>query len=212
MAKQPFFGNWRNIATVSYGVVYIFFNLWVIFHIPQFVPSGQETIWYRVLSSYLILNIVVLGSADLRNKLFDVKLVDFLPRFFMYTGFFLIGWFLIVRLFDPLSGSAISVISNIPLWLALLHALTFATTESVIWQGYLDQKIGQPWSAISAGVFHLFIWTGSAIIVIIGAGALFLLFSYVNWRFRTSKKDLVPAISCHTAYNIVKLGTSIGGM
>lgn len=213
LKREPFFKNWKSFIYVSYGIVYIFFNLWVIYHLSNFVPPGQERMWEKVLMAYLLLNIVVLGSADLRNKLFDVRFIDFLPRFIIYSVIFLGLWYLVlVKVYDPLGPSSFSLIANVPLWLAAIHGLTFATIESVIWQGYLDEKIGRPASAITAGIFHVYIWTGTPLIVIFSAGLLFLIFSFVHWRFRQSKKDFAPVIACHFAFNVIKIGLAIAGV
>ena len=105
-----------------------------------------------------------------------------------------------------LKGLDFDLISNVPIWLMFIHGLIFATTETAIWQGYLDEKIGQPWSAIVAGLFHWGVWTGSAFFVIITASLLFMMFSLVNWYFRKDKDDLAPALGVHFAYNLIKLG------
>jgi len=205
-----YFANWKKIKVVSFGVVYIFFNLWVIFHVPDFVPAEQVGFWYRVFISYAILNSIIFASEDMRNKLFDVKFIDFLPRFFLFFIFFLFFFYFVLRgTVGSMTASMFDIFSSVPLWLGLVHALTFATTESVIWQGYLDEEIGHPWSELSAGAFHLFIWTGSAVIVVISATILFAFFSLVNYYWAKGKKDLTPAIGCHTAFNIIKLGIAI---
>lgn len=203
---KGYFSKWKNILNISIGLVYIGFTLWLIFHTSTYVPEGQQDFWFRVFISYGILNAVIFGSADMRNKLFNVKLTKFLPRFFMWLVIGLVVFFVIMKIADPLEHSFFELLRGVPLWLGLIHAFVFATTESVIWQGYLDDKIGHPWSELTAGIFHFGIWTGGAIIVILGAGLLFALFSFVNWRFRQDKNDLSPAIGTHTAYNIIKLG------
>ena len=212
MAKRGFFSNFGNIRNISFGIFYILFNLWVIFNIPNFVPAGQAEFWFPVFISYGFLNVVIFANEDTRNMLFDIKLTKFLPRFALYFFVSLIFFYLILTKFDPLSLSSISQLSTVPLWLALTHGLTFATTESVIWQGYLDKKLGQPWSALSAGVFHMFIWSGGAFFVILTAGLLFLFFSLVHYYFDKSDRDLAATIGCHTAFNYVKMGLFLSGV
>jgi hypothetical protein len=185
--------------------------MWLIFHTGQYVPEGQQDYWFKVFIAYGVLNSIIFGNVDLRNKLFNVKLLKFLPRFFLFAVASFVIFFVLLTRIDVISFSMFGVLSKIPLWLAVVHSLVFATTESVIWQGYLDQKIGHPWSELSAGVFHFGIWTGGAVVVILSAGLLFALFSVVNWYFRKNKNDLAPAIGTHTSYNFVKLITSLGG-
>lgn len=212
MKREGYFSNWKKITVVSFGVVYIFFNLWVIFHIPEFVPKEQEAMWFKIFISYGILNSVIFANANMRNKLFNVKLTKFLPRFALFFVVFLLIFYYMFKKVDILHGSAFQLLGNIPLWLGTIHALTFATTESVVWQGFLDYEIGHPWSEITAGIFHWGIWSGSTFVVIISAGLLFMFFSLINWWFRKNKNDLAPAIGCHTAYNFVHLGMIVGGV
>lgn len=214
MAIANYFKNWRKITIVSYGLVYIFFNLWVIFHVPEFVPVEQQGLWYKVFISYGILNSIIFANADMRNKLFDVKFTKFVPRFALFFVGFLLLFYVVLARIDPLSHTAFGMLKSVPLWLGVIHALTFATTESVVWQGFLDEKIGHPWSELTAGIFHFGIWTGGAFIVILSAGLLFAFFSLVHLYFRKSKRDLAPVIGCHTAFNVVKLGTVafVGGI
>lgn len=206
MKRQPYFGHWKNIFSISFGLVYVMFTLWAIFHTQQFVPANLKDFWWGIFISYGVLNSIIFGNADLRNKLFEVTVIKFVPRFLLYFIACFTLFYLISNFIDPLQFSMIVVLKNIPLWLAVIHALIFATTESVIWQGYLDDKIGHPWSELTAGVFHWGIWSGGALVVIPSAALLFMMFSGINWYFRNSKNDLVPAIASHTAFNFVKLG------
>jgi membrane protease YdiL (CAAX protease family) len=208
MRREPYFKNWKKIKSVSIGLVYVFFILWLIFHTHQYVPEDQKNYWLIVFISYGILNSIIFGSADLRNKLFNVKLISFLPRFLLFGAVSFVGLFFVAKFLGSTTGSAFSMLSQIPLWLAVIHAFVFATTESVIWQGFLDYKIGHPWSELTAGLFHFGIWSGGAFVVIISAALLFACFSLVNWYFRKNKNDLAPAIGTHTAWNILKLGLS----
>jgi hypothetical protein len=206
MKREPYFSNWKKIKNVSIGLVYVFFTLWLIFHTNQYVPEGQEDFWFRIFIGYGLLNALIFGSADLRNKLFNVKFTKFLPRVLLFFGVALVVFYLILSKVDPIAGSLMNVLGNIPLWLASVHAVVFAITESVVWQGFLDYKIGHPWSELVAGVFHYGIWAGSFIPVVLSAGFLFMIFSVTNWYFRKDKNDLAPAIGVHTAYNFIKLG------
>lgn len=206
MAKQGYFDNWKRIKVVSFGLIYVLFLLWLIFHTGQFVPEADKDLWFNYLIGYGLLNALIFGVADVRNKLFDVKLVDFVPRFLIFFFGSLFVFYLLLTYVDPLNTPIFSLLSAVPTYLLILHAMVFATTESAVWQGFLDDKLGHPWSELSAGIFHYGIWTGSPLIVIPSAGLLFAGFSYVNFRFRNSKNDLVPAIASHTAFNFVKLG------
>ena len=205
MAREGYFKNWKNISQISFGLVYIGFTLWLIFHTKQFVPEGFEDFWWMVFISYGLLNAMIFGSADIRNQLFSVKFFKSLPRFFIFFGLSLFGFYILLSFFDPIQSNFFTLLENIPLWLACIHALVFATTESAIWQGFLDHKIGHPWSELSAGVFHYGIWSGGAVVIIISATLLFAFFSLTNWYFRKNKTDIIPVIAIHTAFNFVKL-------
>lgn len=206
MARRSFFRDSRNIFVVSYGLVYVFFLLWLIFNPHLFVPEGQESYWFRVFIGYGLLNALIFSNADMRNKLFNVKLTKFVPRFLIFFFVSIVIFYVILTGFDPFDFRFFEVLSNVPIWLAMIHAMVFATTESVVWQGYLDHKIGAPWSQLTAGVFHVGVWTGSFLFVTFSAGFLFMIFSLTNWYFRKNKDDVIPAIGVHSAFNFVKLG------
>lgn len=206
MPRQGYFSNWRNVFGISFGLVYVLFTIWVIFHVPQWVPPESQNLMYKTLIAYAILNTIIFANADIRNKLFKVKLIHFIPRFLIFFVISLFIFIVVLARVDPLGPAAYQILASVPLWLLILHALVFATTESAIWQGFLDEKIGRVPSAIVFGLFHLSMWPGNSLFVVFSAALLCTFFSYVNWRFRTSKNDLVPAIAVHTAYNLVKLG------
>jgi len=203
--RKGFFADIGKIKTISIGLIYVFFNIWVIFHIPQYFPSNHE-FWFKVFISYGLLNALIFSNEQMRNKLFNVKIMDFLPRFCFFFVMFLVLFHYILTYIDPLTGSQFAQLSIVPLWLIGVESLVFAMTESIIWQGYLDEKIGQPWSAISAGIFHYGVWTGGVLFVVLGAGALFMFFSIVHWYCKQNSSDMAPVIGCHTAFNCVKLG------
>jgi hypothetical protein len=214
MGRKGFFSNWKNITQISIGLVYILFLSWLIFHTLDFVPLEQYDYWFKVFISYGILNALIIGSADIRNKLFSVRLIDFAPRFLMFFSVSIILFYFMLQFIDPTGSSIFTLLTDIPVWLAIIHAFVFATTESVIWQGFLDYKVGVPASAFIAGLFHWGIWEGSAFVVIPAATLLFLFFSFVNWYFRKNTNDVVPAVAVHTAWNLVKLGSlvALGGV
>ena len=87
MKRRGYFADWKNIKGISVGLVYIFFNIWLIFHTSAYVPVGQEDFWFRIFIGYGLLNALIFGSANLRNKLFNVKLTEFLPRWSFSLAF-----------------------------------------------------------------------------------------------------------------------------
>jgi hypothetical protein len=199
-----FFSGWKKITVVSYGLIYLFFNLWVIFHVNQYFPNNPDA-WFKIFVSYGLLNALIFANADLRNKLFDVKFIKFLPRMLIFTIVSSAIFMLLIHKIDPLAQSTFGAISTLPIWLVLVHCITFATTESIIWQGYLDNQIGQPWSALTAGFFHWGVWSGGALVVIIGAGILFTIFSLVHYYLKKNNSDFAPVIGVHTGWNLVKV-------
>lgn len=224
MSNGGFFASWNRVIYVSIGLIYLLFLLWVIINTREFVPVGSEAYWYKVFISYALLNVLILGSANIRNKLFNIQLKKFIPIYLIFfVGFLIFFWF-ILTIFNPIQQSAFSLLAGVPVWLAMSHAFIFATTETVFFQGYLDGAIGIPASPIVAGIFHLFIWSGAWWVVIIGATALFLFFSFVNWYIRTKgffgwikgtiSNGLIATMACHGAFNAVQLGlfVSIGGV
>jgi len=213
MKDINYFGNWKKIQGVSYGIVYLLFIMWVIFNLHKFVPSDQQELYFAVFVPYAILNVIIIGSADMRNKLFNVKLIEFLPRLILYTFIFLTLFYFVFARSANDPNSLFGLLGGLPLWLILSQAFIFATTESILWQGYLDDLLGRPFSAISAGVFHMFIWQGEWWFIIVSAGLLFAFFTVVHLFLRKNKNDFAPVIGCHLAYNLIKLGlfVSAGG-
>lgn len=206
MIKTGYFSNWKNVFQISLGLVVVLFLSWLVFHTSQYVPAEHKDSWLIVFISYGVLASMIFGVSDIRAKLFDIKFVDFLIRGSVPFVISLFAFFYLFTYFEPADYTLFDVLSNVPTWLLILHAFVFATLESAIWQGYLDQKVGHPWSELVAGVFHWGIWSGGAVIVIFSASLLFALFSYVNYRFSINKNDIVPAIAVHTAFNFIKLG------
>lgn len=143
----------------------------------------------------------------MRNRLFNVKLINFIPRFILFFGVSLLVLTWVNNLISDINITFVATLTNIPLHLALAHAFVFATTESVIFQGYLTDRLGVVGSSMIAGLFHLFIWPGSLVLVFIGATILFLIFSYVHWYFKKNDNDFGPVIAFHSAYNFTKLVT-----
>lgn len=202
--------DWSKIWQISFGLVYVLFNVWVIFHIPEYFPEGSHEVWYKVFISYGLLNAWIFSNEDMRNMLFDVNFWKFIPRVIVSFVISLVLYFFILQFIDPLGHTFFDLLANVPLWLALVHGITFATTESLVFQGYLDKKIGAP-SALVAGIFHYGVWSGGALIVVFTATVLFLFFNIINRRFRKSENDLSAVIGNHTAFNFVKLGIHVLG-
>lgn len=210
MKVKDFITDFSKIRNLSFGLVYVLFNVWVIFHIPEYFTEGNHEQWYKIFISYGLLNAWIFSNVDMRNKLFNVKAVDFIPRVMIAFFVSIFIFYFVLQVFDPLRHTFFGMLANVPIWLALVHGITFATTESLIFQGYLDGKVGI-WSPIIAGLFHYGVWSGGAIIVIFSAFLLFLLFSLIHLQFRKNKNDLAVVIGAHTAFNFVKLGLSVLG-
>lgn len=203
------FDSWRKIFTISFGLVFTFFNIWVLFHLPEYVPEGQTSFWFRLMVSYLLLYLVVLFNKDISKYIFKIKFTEFLPRFlFFFVLFFTIFYLVFVRT-DFYLSSIFTFMASVPLWLGVIHAFTFATIETLVWQCYLDGKIGQPWSALIAGIFHFGIWPGDAWMVILISAGVFFMFSLIHFYFKKKAGDIAPAAGSHFAYNMVMLGIAI---
>ncbi len=208
MVKEKFFGNWKNFRNISLGLVASLFLSWLIFNTFAFVPDGQEDKWLLIFLSYSTFMGITFGSADARSKLYNTNFFKSIPRFLLFfiPAFFVL--YFLLQLVEPAySGSSvIEILRNIPVWLAIINAFVFATFESSVWQGLLDYRMGRIASPISAGIFHMFIWSGGVFMIIPVVTFLFMGFSWFNWYFRKDKNDLIPAIAIHTAYNFLILG------
>lgn len=202
---MAYFSGWKKIKNISIGIVYIFFISWVMFHTTQYFPAGQQEQWLKVVIMYGLLNAMAFGVPDIRNKLFSWRLIKFVPRMAFFFVLGLLFFYMVLRVYGDFGNSGLSMLLQVPLWLALTHALIFSLTETAIWQGYLDNKLGHPWSELSAGLFHYGIWSGGVLMVMFSAGSLFFIFSFANYKLRKNKTDLSPAAGIHTAWNVLKL-------
>ena len=201
-----YFSNWKNFKTLSFGLFSTLFFLWVYFHTEQFIPSEFKDTFFKAFIGYGFLHALIFVNTETRNKLYNAKFIPFVVRMLIFTAISLFVFYFILAKIDPLGETAYSLFKSLPWWLAASHMLIFATIESTVWQGWLDDKLGRPVSALTAGVFHWGIWPGSAFIVIISAGLLFAFFTLVHLFFRSDKNDLAPVIGVHTGFNFVKLG------
>lgn len=202
-----YFSNWQNIFKISFGIVFFAFNFWILFHLQNYIPEDMMDYWFKLFISYMAMVTFVYGNANIRNRAFNQKFLVFLVRFMIFFPLAFGLFYFIGNIINPFDGGIFQLLSGVPLWLAGIHLFTFATTETLVFQGYLDEKIGRPASALLAGFFHVFIWGGPILYVTISAGALFALFTIVNIMFRKNKDDFTPAIATHTGFNIWKLGT-----
>jgi hypothetical protein len=206
MLKSGFFANWKNIKKISFGLVTTLFLIWLIFNTAHFVPASQKDNMLIAFISYGILGAMVFAFADIRNKLFNINFWKSLPRFFLFFIISLIGFYVILKFTSPVDTSFSELLSSVPVWLAMIHCFVYATIESAVWQGFLDDVVGRIFSCIIAGLFHMFVWGGSVFFAFLGSAILFLIFSFIHYYFRKNKNDLIPVIAVHTAYNIIKLG------
>lgn len=211
--RKGFFSGWRNVLFISVGLSYALFFLWVLFNVPYFVPKGMEGTYWKIFASYGFLTVYIFGNAKIQNVLYNQKLIKFIPSFIMYLIIFMIIFSIVLGFFDVTNINNFSIVKQLPIWLALSHALIFAVSESVLWQGYLDHIMGVPASALIAGIFHMFVWNGVWYLNIIFSALLFVFFSFIHFWLGNKNKNLAPVIACHTAYNFVVLGffLSTGG-
>lgn len=212
MAKKPFFRDWKKFLAISFGLVYILFMIWTFVHVPEYFPEGQHNHWYLVMSSYIVINTLLFSNADIRNRLFNVKFIKMLPKLLMAFFGSLIFFYIVLKRYDPFQYEFFSLLAAVPVWLALVHGITFATTESLL-QVYLTERIGPIGMAIFMGILHYGIWSGGALFVVIGAGTLFLLFQFVHYIWSDGPYDFAAIIGVHTAFNFIKLGLdALGGV
>ena len=214
MAKKGFLSGYGKIGAISLGLAYILFNLWAVFNVKTIFPGADQAFWFRVFISYAVLAVFVIAIPTTRKRLFSIKFVDFLPRFALWFGIGFILFSIFIAKIYPFNENLIHLLASVPISLALVHAFTIAMTESILFQGYLDHKVGIPWSPLIAGLFHLGVWSGGTWWIILTSGGLFLFFSFVNYTFRKNENDISPAVGTHFAFNMVKLGlvAIAGGM
>lgn len=224
MKKDSFFKRlgFKKLKRISFGLLASLFLLWLIFNSFAFVPEGKELKWVLTFLSYGGLGSYVFSRQDLLSKLSLISLRKAFVPFVVVFLASLFGLAILLGVVDPFPAHILAILMGIPAYLLLIHAFVFATVETSFWQGILDSKIGVLGSAITAGVFHMFIWEGSLVLNFFGATFLFMVFSYVNYRGQKyfikrgiSKKvafalALIATIAFHTAYNFIKLGLMIG--
>lgn len=215
MAKETFWKGlgFKKLSQISFGLFASLFLLWTLFNASSFVPEGQELKFTLAFLGYGVLGAYVFAREDIRSKLSKVSLLKAVPVFLvvLLVSFFLLSLLLGIR--DPLPEILITTLIGVPLYLQMINALVFATVESSFFQAFLDGKIGILGSVIVAGVFHMFIWSGSLLFNFLGASLLFLVFSTVYFyskRVVGPVMAVVVVIAFHTAYNLVKYKIAFG--
>ena len=195
-----------KFLNISFGLITSLLLLWLVFNSFIFAGEGDLSVLNVItFLSYGILGVYVFANADIRNKLYNISFFKSLPRFFLFFGIALIGFYFLLGVSDPFPDTALNILKGVPTWILVIHAFVFATIESAFFQGYLDKKIGIFGSVVTAGLFHMLIWAGLPWQNFLGASALFLFFSSAHWYFRKNTDDLIPVIAIHTAYNFIKL-------
>ena len=198
--------GFTKFLSVSFGLVTSLLLLWLIFNSFIFANSTDLSLLNIItFLSYGILGVYVFANADIRNKLYNIPFFRSIPRFLLFFVGALLFFYLIFGVIGSFPDTALSVLKGIPTWVLIVHAFVFATVESAFFQGFLDYKIGIFGSVISAGFFHMLVWTGTPLMNFIGASFVFLFFSSAHWYFRKNKSDLIPVIAIHTAYNFLNL-------
>jgi hypothetical protein len=201
--------GFKKLSTISFGLVASIFLLWAMFNSASFVPAGQGVRYALIFLGYGVLGSYVFTHTDINTSLFRTPFFKNIPRFLFY---FAISFFVTYSLFR-VSGvsflsSAVSIFAGVPLYLMMIHAFIFATVESMFWQGFLDKRVGILFSALIAGLFHMFIWEGGVLTNLFASAFLFFIFStahhYINKSYKS--ENLVPVIAIHTAYNFIQLG------
>ena len=84
MVRKKYFSGIGKIKNISFGLFYIFFTIWLLFHSAQYFPEEFQDEWLRIIILYGLLNALMFGVPDIRNKLFNIKLIKFIPRFLMF--------------------------------------------------------------------------------------------------------------------------------
>lgn len=206
MVRQNFFSGTGKLFKISFGLVTTLFLLWLIFNLPHFTSEISTKDFLRVFLSYGVMASIIWANVDIRNKLFNISFLGSMLRFFLFLFPSLFFFYFLNFYIDPTGENLFSILSTVPVGIALIHAFVFATVESAIWQGFLNEKVGVLGSSLIAGLMHMYVWQTTPLFAIFGATLLFLFFSYVDYRFRLNKNDLIPVIAVHTAYNVIKLG------
>lgn len=203
-SKRFGIGKFLNI---SFGLITSLLLLWLIFNSFIFSSSDGELSLLNVITflSYGMLGVYVFANADIRNKLYNLPFFRSIPRLILFFSVALVGFYFLLGVVDPFPDTALNILTGIPVWILVVFAFVYATIESAFFQGYLDEKWGIFGSMLTAGAFHMLIWTGTPLMNFFGASLLFLFFSSCHWYFRRNRNDLIPVIAIHTAYNFIKL-------
>lgn len=201
--------GFKKLKTISFGLVVSLFLLWSIFNSASFVPEGEGIRFALIFLGYGVLGVYVFTHTDVNSSLFKTPFFKNIPRFLLYfTGAFVVTYYLFQVVGASVFGSAVSIFKGVPTLLLMSHAFIFATVESMLWQGFLDKRVGILISCLIAGVFHAFIWSGYWVVNLFASAFLFFVFSVLNFYINKgySKENLVPIIAIHTAYNFIQLG------
>ena len=213
--------GFRKFGKISFGLAGALFLLWTLFNSSSFVPAGLETKYLFAFLGYGVLGVYIFGREDIKAKLEQVSLIRALP-FFLVSVFLSFFLFSFIFGFVDVPQDIFASLQAVPFYLLLANALIFAFVETSVWQGVLDEKIGILGSVIIAGLFHMFLWTGSLFGNFIGSAILFFSFSMFNfYAVKVLSRNGIPqklsvvlglvlTIGFHAGYNMAKYRVFFG--
>lgn len=201
MAFQLGIGKIKNF---SFGLAILFFQLFMLVNTELFFPVNTDY-WKNIITVYVVMTSVIFALPNLRQRIFNVKFRDALPKFLI---FFLVTIFLVSLGGDiPINARFFSAVSQLPvLSLVMLGFHTFVVAineESIFRNPDLEKKIGRFILNVFFACFHFVIYQGDLIYLFV-AFVLGLSLSFIQQRF--SPKSQIANMGVHAGYNCYVLG------
>ena len=199
-----------KLKTISFGTVTALILFFVIFNASAFIPEVDQLKYILIFLSYGIFGSYLFARQDIQSKLTNISVWKAIPIFAIFFFATLLILYFLLGFANPFPQTFLSVLAGVPLWLLICMAFIFATVETSMFQGILYKQAGFIGSAIIAGFFHMFVWTGSLMTNLLASTGLFLTFNLCHHWFDKKGKTLIPVIAIHTAYNFIILGIILG--
>lgn len=201
---EQFIKKAGNLLKIPIGVTLVFLFTFLLFSSKHLIAPESLDHYNNAMILYGLFLAIAFSSSDSRERLFKVSTFAFLTRFVLFFIPFLVI-FSIIFGFAGVEGSGLfTALATFPLWQFIIMIFMFVTIESLV-QVWAMDRVGWLPTSILFGVLHMFVWTGTNLFNVIASTIIFIIFSFVHYRFRKNDADLAPLIGVHGGYNIAQM-------
>lgn len=224
----------KFVASISVGIVFIGFWLFLLFNAETFVKVNVETfrdtMYKYIIATTLVFSLDTYSRYKTERGLFSLSLVKGLPKYLAVFTVVLIGLRLGGGLIRGVNfPSILTLLSADFVPIIIAHALIISVSEELIFRGFFTRELLSMklrlWqvaiiTSIAFGIFHWSVdygsWASIGVHSLMGLG-----FFYVNWYglplfnkipkigekyFGSSRDTTVTSSATHSAWNLFVLG------